>query len=167
MGSHKQRERRQVVFLAAQLRSDGGWSDITICNISSRGVMAKSAAPPPKGAFVEVRRGGCTVVGHVRWSQGSRFGLRSQTPIDLGALCDDAPKAAARPGERHRPAKAAPLPPPPVPAAARWEKSRRLARFFDWLILAGVGIGAAGLVAQRVSTTLAAPLQQTRSALAP
>jgi hypothetical protein len=167
MGSQKQRERRQVVFLSARLRTDDGWSDITICNVSSRGLMAKSSAPPAKGAFVEVRRGASCIVGHVRWTQGSRFGLRSQERIDADALSEDSgPRTRTRGNDRRATPRSSIPTPPPTPPAASEEKSRIFARLFDWITLAVAGIGAAAMIAQAASSVLSAPLQQTRTALA-
>jgi hypothetical protein len=163
MGSQKQRETRQVVFLNARLRTDEGWSDVTICNLSARGLMAKCAKPPPKGAFVEVRRGGSCIVGQVRWSHGLRFGLRSQDRIDTAALHED-PKRTGRRYER-RETERPPQRKPTRPPALVEERSRNLARYLDWAALAAAGIVAAGFLFQTASSTLSAPLQQTRSAL--
>jgi hypothetical protein len=164
MGSQKQRDMRQVVFLNARLRTDEGWSDITICNLSARGLMAKCAKPPAKGAFVEVRRGGSCIVGQVRWSQGMRFGLRSQDRIDTAALHED-PKRTSRRSERRDGAGRAARRKPARPAALSEARSRNLARYLDWAALAVAGIVAAGFLFQAASSTLSAPLREARSAL--
>jgi hypothetical protein len=150
-------------MLNGRLRTDEGWSDITICNVSSRGLMVKCATPPPRGAFVEVRRGGSCIVGHVRWVHGIRFGLRSQERIDVAALGDDQGPRKRVPSEERR---TAPRTPSPPPLSVREDRARATARLLDWTILAVAAVAAATLVTQTVSSTLSAPLQQTRTALA-
>jgi len=81
-----EREQRRLVHLTAQLRVNDDWCAAIICNVSSRGLMAKCANPPAKGATVEVRHHGMVILGEVIWSLGERFGLRSPTQIDLVAL---------------------------------------------------------------------------------
>jgi hypothetical protein len=164
MGSQKQREQRQVMMLNARLRSQDGWSSITVCNVSPRGLMAKSSSPaPPKGAFVELCRGTVVIVGHVRWSQGTRFGIRSQDRIDIAALTDEPGGGSAerRARERREAVRTRPLP----KAVPTEERSRNVARMFDWGMLAFIGIVGAGFVGQQVYSALAAPLEQVHGAL--
>jgi hypothetical protein len=164
MGSHKQRETRQVIYLNARLRSDGGWTNITICNVSSRGLMGRCNNPPAKGAFVEIRRGASCVVGHVRWSQGIRFGLRSQDRICVAALLDERPekvsgierRAAERAADQAR-AKASP--------AQRNERSRQLASLLEWCAISATAMAGAGLLMIEVKDVLSRPHEQTRQAL--
>jgi hypothetical protein len=88
MATH--REQRRLVHLSGQYRLDEAWDAVTICNLSSRGLMAKCSAPPPKGVTVELRHNEFTIAGEVAWSLGERFGLRCPPPIDLRALHDHA-----------------------------------------------------------------------------
>ncbi len=166
MGSQKQRDQRQPVILNARLRTPEGWSDITIGNLSPRGLMAKCSSPPEKGAFVELRCGTHCVVGHVRWTQGQRFGLRSQDRIDIAALLGEQGKGPKPTGVERRSAPreglTSALLSKAIPDEAR---SRNLARLFDWSVLALVGIAGAGLVVSQVNAVFSAPMAQVRSAL--
>lgn len=164
MGSQKQRETRQVVYLNARLRGDGGWTSVTICNVSSRGLMARCNDPPAKGEFVEIRRGPSCIVGHVRWSQGIRFGLRSQDKICVAALLEERPgkvsgierRAAERAADQVR-TQASP--------AQRNERSRQLARLLEWCAISATALAGAGLLMVEVKEILSHPLEQTRHAL--
>lgn len=167
MGSLKSREQRQNVMLDARLRTAEGWSSVTICNVSPRGLMAKcGAAPPPKGAFVEVCRGANVIVGHVRWSQGVRFGLRTQDRIDIGALVE-APSGRPAGGterrlrQRRETARARAIP----KAVPTEQRSRQAGRLFDWIALAFAGIVGAGIVVSQVHETLSKPLDKVQGAL--
>jgi hypothetical protein len=91
MASLKPRELRRTVILKAQMRVADGWRAVTICNVSSRGLMAKCSAPPAKGAYIELRHRGVHIVGRVAWSQGLRFGVRAQDNIDIASLLDQSP----------------------------------------------------------------------------
>lgn len=53
----KPRELRRKVLISARMRTGASWGDVCLLNLSSRGVLAQAAVPPPKGAYIEVRRG--------------------------------------------------------------------------------------------------------------
>lgn len=165
MGGEKPREERKALHLSARMRCGEGWHDITICNVSSRGLMAKSWAAPARGEFIEIRHGAVCIVGQVRWSAGGRFGLRSQDRIDLTGLVTGrhAPSAGAK-GEERRAA-------PRAPALAlspeeRAEASRRFARLFDWCVMAAAVLAVAIFAADFAGGTLRAPLARVQAALA-
>jgi len=151
------------LHIPARMRRDGGWHDVTICNVSSRGLMAKCWAAPNRGDIVELRHGSTCIVGQVRWSGGGRFGLRSQDRIDLRGLLTGRPAAAVTEGgdRRARTRTAAPS----RSAEEIAEHSRRLARLFDWCVVTVVVMGVGLLVADIAGRTLGAPLAQARAAL--
>lgn len=129
--------------------------------------MAKCADPPPRGTFVEVRRGTVCVVGQVRWAYGGRIGIRAQERIDIAGLLGDAPAAKdlganeRRLGPRdHDRGKST------EPRGAAEERSRRWARRFDWIVVATVGIVSAAVLVAQVHSALSAPFAQVRAALA-
>jgi len=80
------REARESVLFPVRVRDDDHWSDGRIRNISSRGVMLEMDEPPPRGSFIEIRRGDIIIVGQVRWSSGTRCGLRTQDRVPLERL---------------------------------------------------------------------------------
>ena len=63
MGRQRTREQRRTVALTARLRSDDGWYDVTIGNVSSRGMMLRGRALPAKGEFIEIRQRSVVVIG--------------------------------------------------------------------------------------------------------
>jgi hypothetical protein len=165
MASPKSREQRQIVFLQARLRGDDGWSDVTICNLSSRGLMVKCASPPHKGDFVEIHRGACCIVGHVRWSSGSRFGLRSQDDIDTYAIGQDQP-GSARGAERRAAAhRRAAKPGPRRSIVAQEERSRQVGRVLEWVMIGSAIACVGGLLALQVGSVLTRPLHDARVAM--
>jgi hypothetical protein len=87
-----QREQRRLVHLKGQVSVGDSWRSATICNVSSRGLMAKCSEPPAKGAVVEVRHHGFNALGEVAWVHGERFGVRCPTPVDLPALHGGTPE---------------------------------------------------------------------------
>lgn len=161
MSGPKPREQRQAIALQARLRNAGGWTDATICNVSPRGLMLKCIDPPLRGAFVEVRRNDCSVVGLVRWSAGGRFGLRSQDVIDLVALSQD---LGARPNGANRRGHKRDLDAPrdPRQLAARELRSHLFAHYANWLIIAMAGMLAAAVVVETAASVFGSATQQAR-----
>jgi hypothetical protein len=151
-------------MIRARMRATDEWRDITICNVSSRGLMAKCAPPPAKGTYIEIGRGGVCVIGRVMWAQGARFGVRAQDRIDIpGLIADTAP---ARPGQdrrtqpRDRPATLR-----KADIAAKADTSRHFARTLDWAAIAVAALLAGWLVVETASYALQAPMAEARSAL--
>ena len=166
--AQKTREPRRLVHRPARMRIDGAWCDITICNVSSRGFMAKCASPPPRGSYIEVRHRSLCIVARVMWSRDLRFGVRAQDRIDIASLLSEEPgKSFSHAGERRsvrrdRPLK---LPPRQPDTQAAAEASRRFARVFEWVTLSLAVAVAAGLVFQTVMTSLSKPMREVRDAM--
>ena len=80
------REVRDSVLFPVRIRDDERWSDGRIRNVSSRGMMLEMEAPPPRGSYLEIRRGDIIIVEQVRWSSDSRCGLRTQDHVPLDRL---------------------------------------------------------------------------------
>lgn len=68
------------------MRDGDEWVEIGIGNISSTGLMAKSALSLQTGQVIEIRRRGIVITGEIVWISATRFGLRSFEPIDVEAL---------------------------------------------------------------------------------
>lgn len=153
------------MFVRARMRSEQGWSDVTIANASSRGLMLQSTAPLQRNAFIEVRHGSVCIVGRIVWSSGPKCGVRTQDPVDVGVLLSPAPdkghptqaerRSAPRPSEKRRP-----------PADELAESSSRFARAFDWIVMTLLACGVGGFMAHAAWTALDAPLAQVTAALA-
>ena len=82
----KPRQRRTNVFLRARLRHGPSWSDALIVNASSRGLGLQALSPPRRGEFIEVRKGRACIIAQVMWSDGGRFGVRTQDDVNLDYL---------------------------------------------------------------------------------
>jgi hypothetical protein len=168
MASLKPREPRRTVILKAQMRVADGWRAVTICNVSSRGLMAKCSAPPAKGAYIELRHGGVHIVGRVAWLQGLRFGVRTQDKIDIASLLDESPlKGIRTPGTIWTdvpPHSSAARPRPDLPTQI--VASRRISRGFDWSVVVLGSVIAASFIFDAASTALKAPMQKVAAALA-
>jgi len=80
------REKRESVLFPVRVRDDDHWSDGRIRNVSSRGLMLEMESPPPRGSFIEIRRGDIVIVGQVRWSSGAQCGLRTQDRVPVERL---------------------------------------------------------------------------------
>lgn len=166
MGSQKSREQRRVVKVRATMRISADWVGVTICNVSSRGLMAKCADPPPRGAYVEIRQRGYCIVGRVAWSQGLRFGIRTQDPIDVAALLAQ-PTIKGRRAQQERRVevrKAARTRVVPRPDL-QYERSRRLSRAFEWAAVVGVAAFAVSQLAALAGHVLSNPLASAGLAL--
>jgi hypothetical protein len=77
---------RKLASLKVQFRAGEEWSEVTLANVSARGVMVRSPAPPQVGADIEIRHRGVTITGQVVWARRTRFGVRSFEEVDLSAL---------------------------------------------------------------------------------
>ena len=165
MGLAKPREERRPTFLRARLRTEHGWSDVTIGNVSSRGLLLQCTVPLQRNCFVEVRHGEACIVGRIVWARGAKCGVRTQDRIDVAGLLSHAPRKRAPAGTERRSATRPPEAPRRRAAAEIAESSRRFARTFDWTIMA-FAAGAAGLfIVQTTWAVLDGPLARVETAL--
>lgn len=164
MGWQKKRDQRRTISLTVQLRHEDGWFDVTIADVSSRGLMIKSARPPNRGTFIEVCHRSVRVVGQVVWSTGNRFGVRTQDPIDLEALSQGAIAPMKRGGERGTVPRSATVAQRTTDIELT-QASKRFAVVFNWVVVAAAGALAAALVADVALTTLKAPLDAAMRAM--
>jgi len=166
MGLLKPREDRRKTFLRARMRSEHGWADVTIANVSSRGLMLQCVTTLDRNSFVEVRHRHVTIVGRIVWVGGTRCGLRTQDRIDLAELLSQAPAKPRQPGEERRTATRTAAFRRERPAGEIADASRRFARLFDWTIMV-LAAGAAGaFMAQSAWRVLDAPLAMAGTAMA-
>lgn len=142
------------------MRDGSAWSDVCLVNLSSRGAGLQCAAPPSIGSYVEIKRGSnVLIVGRVAWSQGHRFGIRTQDVIWINAVLNDvaveqAPVAAV---ERRAVAR----------TATDHEHSRLLARRMQGsFVLAAVACFAL-VIGSTMQSALARPMAVLSTAIAP
>jgi len=159
----KPREQRKTLFVRARLRTEQGWSDVTIANASSRGLMLQSPVPLRCNEFIEVRYRHVCIVGRIVWAGGSRCGVRTQDSVDVAAFVSRTPAKARKHGLERRTVMRATA--PRAATAQALEGSRRFARVFDWAVVAIGGSAAAAFVAQVAYSALDAPLARVGAAL--
>ena len=157
----KARDPRQATCASARLNSDGRWQDVCIRNISSRGMMVEVQHPPPRGHYLEVRRGAHVIIGRVVWSSGYRVGILSQEKLEIGAIVADtrvsarSSRASGKPVERRKSAR----------HHERHDHSRLLGRSIEFGSLLALGALGAFFVVDVASAALGGPLHEVRTAL--
>ena len=157
--NHRPREWRRRVILPALVRSDGGWGNASILNISSRGFLIQASRPTPKGSTVELRHGGHVITARVVWREGARAGLATEScvPIEEIMSLGQAPglqlTAVARsPVDRRG-------------YIRRHADNRIRARLFEFAAIATLSACIAGCAVAAVRDTLARPLARVGAVL--
>jgi hypothetical protein len=90
----KSREPRKAVILPARLRTAGGWGDVRIRNISSRGMLLKVSNPLVRGSYLEIARGRYRYSARVAWTEGNQCGVQIRELIDIGGVTGEASSPA-------------------------------------------------------------------------
>lgn len=156
-----EREPRHDVHLAARLRDDESWSDASIRNISSRGMMLLIADPPPRGTYIEVRCGSAVMIGRVMWAADGRCGLRTKDRLSVAELTMASAQRHERNGSeaerrvqarRHQ----------PDAAAAR---SAMIGRMMQFAATVALILAAGGFLAHTIYGMLARPAKAVGQAL--
>jgi hypothetical protein len=162
----KAREPRQKVMIKARMRVSATWNDVCILNISARGMSLQAAAPPPRGTYLEVRRGAHEILARVVWVNHHRFGVRTQESLDVDAVINQPDRSAAPalaiaagvvPDRRRAPRS----------LAERHECSRMLSRAMEFAVIGIFAASAAVAAFGTVSGALERPLAQVSAAIAP
>lgn len=162
----RKREERRKVLLRVRLRSESGWSDVLVRNISRRGMLITADPSLKPGTYIEIRRARHTIVARVVWSAGGSVGLRTQDPIDVDGLI-----AAAALEQAGCTDSAGPRPEPGVPPAYERRAVKRDGQARQWSsqlqfgLLAAALAFAALLIASEVRNQLATPFARITEAL--
>jgi len=159
----KPREPRREVLLRGRMQAGGSWVDVTVHNVSSRGLMAQSALRLERGGYVEIRYRSQVIIGRVVWTNRGRFGLRTRDAINIPDLLGE-PVPADFGERRHRPRIKAPER-RKRSAAERYLASRQLSSIVQFIGLAIVTAAAALVLAEQVHSLLASPLAVARAAM--
>jgi hypothetical protein len=162
----REREPRQRVFVRARMRRGNDWSDVSIQNVSSRGLMARADTPPRPGAYIEIRKAAVVIVARAVWVKGHTFGVRTQDRLDIDGLLQSAAaqlkQAAGRSvatQERRDPKRIE------SDLAARAERSRAMSGWLQFVVFTGALGFAAWFLTGALSDAFAAPLDLVRKAL--
>ena len=148
------------------MRAGATWNDISLLNLSARGALAQSAAPPANGTYVEVRRGAFVIVGRIVWTEGNRFGLRAQDTIPVtqiiagpSAPVDDAfPRPFNPDFDRRTSARK-------LSVSESHERSRQVARLVEYSFFAGAVLLFSTMTFSVVQTAMARPMAKITAAL--
>jgi len=142
------------------MRLGARWSDVCILNMSSRGLMARSADAPLPGSYVEMRRGTHIIVARVVWTDEQRFGATTQDVLPLDAIVSDqceTPTPIAAASERRK---------TPRDHVVDHARSRHISRWMEYGVFAAGAVSVALFAAVSLQDALAAPLAAVGSALA-
>lgn len=165
----KPREQRRTVLVSARMRVGARWGDVRILNISSRGLLIQSPEPPPRGSYLEVRRGRHTIVARVVWASDQRFGVQTQDLLSVDAIVREpdhsAPECRQPPAAEDAVERRA-RDPKRVSSAQRHEGSRVLARLTEFACIAFAGAGAALMGYEIIGEMFARPMTEAVAALA-
>lgn len=158
----KARAERRAALLRTMVRDDDGWSDMTICNVSERGMMLRGSRVPARGTIIEIRSGSTSIVADVRWSAPGQCGVRSREVIDVDGLLRGGSLQAKRQepaGERRAQVR-------PVDYKTLADRSRVLGRLIDDALIAVLVVAGAVLLGAGVTGFLRNPFSQIHSGLA-
>jgi hypothetical protein len=141
------------------MRSDSGWSDACILNISSRGLLVRSGRPAVRGSVIELRHRDYAIVGRVVWSDGAHAGLQAEerVPVEQILSLSQAPSlqltaVSGRPVERRKRPRS-------------HEDNRVRGRLFEFSAVAILAALVAGFAFDLVHDALSRPFQQVQAVL--
>ena len=163
----KAREPRKKALLAARVRSGASWRDVCLLNLSSRGALVQATNPPPKGAYIEVRRGSHVIVARVVWTEKHRFGIHSQDAIAVDDIMSERDSATPQKSchqqhvqvDRRRAARNR-------TTGERHEQSRFIARSAEFFCLTAAVVFVASWAFSLIQGTLVWPMTQIEAQLA-
>lgn len=168
MDELKPREPRRKVVLSARMRVGATWGDVCILDMSSRGLLIQGSSAPPRGSYLEVRRGRHVIVARVVWAQDHRFGVSTQDRLNVDAIASE-PGASASGADGGAQVEVAAerraADRKPASSSERHESSRMLSNSLEFACVAGFGLAAAAMVFEAVGEVLTRPLSATATAL--
>ncbi|GGD66775.1 hypothetical protein [Croceicoccus mobilis] len=82
----RKRAARRKVRLHGRMRSNCDWIDLSIRNLSKKGLMAETDDPPGRGHYIEIRRADHIFVGRVVWSSGRCFGVMLSDEVNIDSV---------------------------------------------------------------------------------
>ncbi len=139
------------------MRSQSGWSDACILNISSRGLLVYSKGAAQPGSVVQLSRGGHLIIARVVWRENRRMGLYAPDPLPVDEITNAETAAAAveavhanRPVHTHKDSH---------------ESSRGRSRMLQFASTALIGAALACVAALCVERALASPIATIGEAL--
>lgn len=163
MQNWRPREDRKSVRIGVRVRTDAGWIDATVHNVSNRGLLLHSLRPLRRNDFIEVARGRHRIVGRVVWSQGAGCGMRTQDQIDIAGLLGK--PGVPAPAQEHSKTPQMAARGPVRTSEEQAQASRALGQSFERLMILVVGAAVSMLAAGSAYEALASPLHEVEMAL--
>jgi hypothetical protein len=161
-----QREERHAVLIPARMRWEGRWTAASIRNVSSKGMMVRTEAPPSPGTYVEMQLPSGVVAARTVWTMNQACGLKLQDRLDIGAILGKRSASVAGSGMRHSGAPRPRREPTPAELRARSERNQQLSSLMQFVIVVAVGVCAAGSLGWEVYKVLSAPMVAVEGKLA-
>lgn len=160
--NHRQRPRelRRRVVIPARLRTGAQWTDACILNISSRGLLIRTARPVPEGSFVEVRKGDHAITARVAWRSGGRVGLHSDERLPVEEIMSSSSAQALRLVAEHGKFVERRRQP-----RARSDDARLRGRAIEFVGIGGLVLALALSIWGMAQQALAVPLERVEAAL--
>ena len=163
----KTREARRKALVKGRIRLGASWHDVSILNISSRGLLLHAASPPERGTYVEVCRGLHTIVARVAWLKGQRFGVQTQDRLSIDELLKEPNPGAAKfrktqeadPFIERRSRRRQPSP------SDVHERNRLVSRVSEFVYIAIFAAFAGSIAFNAVGEAFASPLSKVLAAL--
>jgi len=147
-------------MIKARMRVAAAWNDVCILNISPRGLSVQAASPPPRGTYLEIRRGAHEITARVIWSGHHRFGVHTQDELAIDDIINHPDRSTedpvATPDRRHARRT----------AATRHDDSRMLSRAMEFAVI-GIFAASAAVATFGTVTEVLRPLSGLSAALAP
>ena len=148
-------------MISARMRIGAAWSDVSILNISPRGLSMQASAPPPRGTYLEIRRGEHQIMACVMWASHHRFGVRTQDRLVIDDIIHQPNRSTA---------ETAPVPVIPDSRQSwrtieRHETSRMMSRAMEFAVIGIFAASAAVVTFGIVAEALQRPLDEVSAAL--
>jgi len=165
----KPREPRKRVKTPARMRTEAGWSDVTIRDISSRGLGLRCSRAPRRGDYIELCRHHHKLVGRVMWSEGETFGVLLSEPIVVDHLLSSACARAKSAERRLRPRAGGSLQQAAnqrVALVSMAQSSQHASRLMNFAAVAAIACIGAVLAADLASSVLSQAMNAVSAGLA-
>ena len=152
-------------MIPARMRNGDSWSDTSILNISSRGLLLYAATAPLRGSYVEIRRGQHVIVARVVWSNANRFGVRAQDSLAIDAIVANGSANGAPANDTNRSVERRSR---PRQERLEWRhtQSREKGRLLEFAFLVGAGLIFAMFAHETIGLALSQPLESITVRLA-
>ena len=122
-------------MINARMRIGASWDDVCILNISPRGLSMQTAAPPPRGTYLEIRRGEHEIMACVMWANHHRFGVRTQDALVVDDIIYQPNSSPAAPTGAAAGGAIADRTASQRGAAERHENSRMVSRAMEFAVI--------------------------------